>query len=197
VDGSNKLKTNQDQSETLEALYHNRYYESQTGKDWADNKGKCAAVHKYTTAMEVAEYHNEPLVREILRAQVNRVGEAWKYLEELLEKNKAVFKPAKGNDEPFVKRDIRKAWREWMVDQHKLRLGDLQKALDDNLHIFKGESKIKTKIKRWDHWGIFRRVVEEPNCGTEPDDKIMKKREDMLVEAKGKLAKIDLVLKLD
>jgi hypothetical protein len=154
-------------------------------------------VHKYTTAMEVAEYHNEPLVREILRAQVNRVGEAWKYLEELLEKNKAVFKPAKGNDEPFVKRDIRKAWREWMVDQHKLRLGDLQKALDDNLHIFKGESKIKTKIKRWDHWGIFRRVVEEPNCGTEPDDKIMKKREDMLIEAKGKLAKIDLVLKLD
>jgi len=58
--GTKKLKPIQGNSNTLEALYANRYYQGGKPKDWADNKGACKAVYKFNTVLTVSQYHMDP-----------------------------------------------------------------------------------------------------------------------------------------
>jgi hypothetical protein len=133
-------------------------------------------------------------IREVMRAQVIRVGEAWKYLEE------EVLANAKGvNGEPFKERapgGMRKEWRDWMQDLHKKRLDALNQALDDKKNIF--DPSTITKLKRWDYGGVFSRAgVVTPNCGLETDQKRLKERVGLLVDFKNALTPVNSELKLD
>jgi predicted nucleotidyltransferase len=53
-------QTTQENSQTLEWLYENKYYDEKDNKKWSDHKGTCKAVHQFKNMMGVVQYHNEP-----------------------------------------------------------------------------------------------------------------------------------------
>lgn len=52
-------------------------------------------------------------------------------------------------------------------------------------------------MRRWDYREVFRRKVEEPDCGSEPDNKIMQERVRLMISFYEQMAKMDDELKLD
>ncbi|KAJ4304608.1 hypothetical protein N0V90_000134 [Kalmusia sp. IMI 367209] len=149
------LKKIQANSETIEALFDNRYYKDGAAHEWPDNRGKCKAIYRFVTLMSLVSYHNDPYIQELMRAQVERVGAAFEYLEtEVLpklppwkDKNQAVH--------TYKAVGLKDAWIEWIKDVHKKRLERLNKFLEDKVSIFKGESSAVMKVKRWDFAGVF------------------------------------------
>jgi hypothetical protein len=159
----------------------------------------------------VAAYHNDAFVKEVMLAQIRRVGDAWEDLEQKLldwkGKGPKVWKTSQtrpsGHQLPpdkqsttYVYQNFRKQWFDWMDTHHTNMLTKLQKALDDNLKIFEGNAGIKVsdkvKVKRWDYMGVFSRANpgEEFNCGSEPNDAAMAKRVTNLVKAKNQMTKV-------
>jgi hypothetical protein len=61
IDNNNKMKENQDNSDTLEWLFEDRYYDtsSKSIKSWDDNIGKCKAIYQFMTLMSLVQYHND------------------------------------------------------------------------------------------------------------------------------------------
>jgi hypothetical protein len=62
TDGKNKMRENQHNSETLEWLFENKFFEKKTSpapQHYKEDEGKCAAVYKYMTLMSVVQYHND------------------------------------------------------------------------------------------------------------------------------------------
>lgn len=116
-----------------------------------------------------------------MRAQVNRIGEAWEYLE------KNVLAGTVSNSGAVYKeRGLKTEWLGWMEAGHKARLDGLVQALDKKLSIFEGKPGVVTRVKRWDFAGIFGREVKTPNCGFEKDATKMAKRVELLVNFKKK-----------
>lgn len=54
------MKEVQTNSNTLEWLFVNKYYDDKQVKTWDDNKGKCKAVYQFMTLMSLVQYHNDP-----------------------------------------------------------------------------------------------------------------------------------------
>ncbi|KAF2824664.1 hypothetical protein CC86DRAFT_353149 [Ophiobolus disseminans] len=189
LDGK-KMKYVKDNTLTLEALFDNHYYENDKQKTWDDNMGKCKAVHMFMTLMTLVQYHNDAYIRAVMRAQVQRVGAAFEYLEtEVLPKAQV-----KG----YTKRGLKKEWEDWMTKYHKARLDALQAALEDKMKVFEKSTGITTKMKRWDYLNIFKRVdTKKPNCGFEKDNKKMDERVQLLKDAFKKMKKVNSELKLD
>jgi homogentisate 1,2-dioxygenase len=76
VDANDKMKKTKKNSKTLEAFYANVKYDSGKVVKWDKNKGTCKAIYTFNTIMGIAQYHNDPYIQEVLRAQVIRVGKA-------------------------------------------------------------------------------------------------------------------------
>jgi hypothetical protein len=51
------MKEVQENSNTLEWLLKNKYYEGGV-KKWPDNKGTCKAIYRFMTMMSIREYHS-------------------------------------------------------------------------------------------------------------------------------------------
>ncbi|KAF2449700.1 hypothetical protein P171DRAFT_340712, partial [Karstenula rhodostoma CBS 690.94] len=145
--GTTNLKKTQANSDTLEALYANQYFEGGEEKTWPENRGKCKAIYKFTTLMSL-------------------VG-------------------------------LKDAWFEWMKKVHKDRLEKLNKILEEKVNIFKDDATATSRFKRWDFFGIFRRKVEKPQCGSETDDKKVLQRVELMLDAYDRLGKVDTELSLD
>jgi hypothetical protein len=171
-----------------------------------------------TTA--VADYHNDAFVKEVMLAQIRRVGDAWELLEQKLlnwhgPDQPKVWKTSivrKSGEQPLPEdeqetvykyQNFRKQWFDWMDDHHTKMLTKLQKALDDNLKIFEGGAGIrvsdKVKVKRWDYMGVFSRApkaraIDVAKCDKEPDNNKMAKRVKNLVAAKKAMKKVDTKL---
>ncbi|KAH8711916.1 hypothetical protein GQ44DRAFT_776460 [Phaeosphaeriaceae sp. PMI808] len=194
-----KMKEVQENSKTLEWLFENKYFDGGM-KTWNDNKGKCKAIYQFMTLMNIAQYHNQALIQEIMRAQVRRVGEAW----ELVEKNFLTGRTFTETDPDtgaqktmtYQYRNLKKEWLDWMKEEHKIQLEGLTRMLKNKLEVFQGDPGVITKLKRWDYGGIFRREVDEPNCGTGKDHE-MKKRVDLLIKEYKKMTPVESVLTLD
>jgi hypothetical protein len=75
---------------------------------WEDNKGKCKAVHMFMTLMSLVEYHSDPYIRGVMRAQVIRVGEAWEFLEKEVLVNSQFWDPVAKISVPFKERGLKK-----------------------------------------------------------------------------------------
>ncbi|KAF2749771.1 hypothetical protein M011DRAFT_511825 [Sporormia fimetaria CBS 119925] len=77
------MNENQHNSNTMEWLFVNKYYVNKNGVGtvgtWKDNKGTCKAIYQFNTLVGLVQYHNDPYVSEVMRAQVKRVGEAFDY----------------------------------------------------------------------------------------------------------------------
>jgi hypothetical protein len=191
-----KVQTN---SDTLEWLFINKYYKDGI-KTWEDNKGKCKAIYQYNTAMNVVQYHNDHYIKEVMRAQVNRVADAWEYLETEVLPNMKGF-----NGVPYQYRGLKDEWITFMKSAHKKHLERLNTALDEKISVFQGTSNFKTNVKRWtgiekwDYFGVFPRESgpKTPNCGFEKDDKKIEERVTLLKRAKQSLPKAETELKLD
>ncbi|KAH7075650.1 hypothetical protein BKA63DRAFT_603011 [Paraphoma chrysanthemicola] len=192
-----KTDKNQESSYSLEWAFNNDYFDGTSKKKWPDNKGTCKAVHMFTTLMAVVQYHNDPFIREVMRAQVTRVGDAFAFLEDEVLVNEQWEHPVTKQIEKFKPRDLRKEWFDWMKKVHKERLDKLTKALADKISVFESKPGTKSRLKRWDYSGVFRRAVEEPNCGFEKDDQEMKKRVKLLVDAYKSMKPVDSELRLD
>jgi hypothetical protein len=145
--------------------------------------------------MGIVQYHNDWFVKEIMRAQVRRVGAALEYLEKKVV-NDAEWINKDGKRIRYEYADLQKQWIDWIKGKHQERLGKLNKALDDNLKVFlPGTPSI---VRKWDYSGVFSRAAaEDPNCGEETNEATMKKRVEMLVAAKNALPPADPVLNLD
>jgi hypothetical protein len=131
-------------------------------------------------------------VKEVLRAQVNRVGEAW----ELIEREYLASKIDK-NGAKYKERGLKKEWLDWMKVRHKSALKRLNDAVDDKIKLFDGQSNFITKVKRLDHGSIFRRKKETVDCGSEKDLSKLQKRIDLLKDAYQNQNKVEEELKLD
>ncbi|KAF2276886.1 uncharacterized protein EI97DRAFT_458210 [Westerdykella ornata] len=188
LDGNGKMMENEENSKTLDWLFINKYYNDKKVEKWLDNRGMCKAIYQFDTLMALVQYHNDPYIQEVMRAQVRRVGEAFDYVEDDI---------IPTQQSGYTKRNIKKEWIDWMKETHKNRLESLNEALEYAVKIFEKKSTVITKIKRWDFSGLFRREVKDPNCGFEPDDAVMEKRVKLLLEAYKKLPKVDTELKLD
>ncbi|KAH7090484.1 hypothetical protein FB567DRAFT_546679 [Paraphoma chrysanthemicola] len=194
-----EMKQVEANSKTLEWAINNDYWDRNANsmKKWPDNKGTCKTVHMFATLMTIVQYHNDPFVREVMRAQVTRVGNAFAFLEENVLVNEQWVHPVTGSTESFKPRDLRKDWFDFMKTTHKDRLDKLTQALAGKISILESKSNTQTKLKRWDYAGIFRRAPKTPNCGFEKDDKNMKKRIELLVDAYKNLKPVESELKLD
>jgi hypothetical protein len=123
---------------------------------------------------------------------VNRVGEAWEFLEEKVLPN-TKFSPGVP---AFQERGLKKEWLEWMKERHKAQLEGLTKALKDKVVVF--ETKFTTKVKRWDYDRIFSRANDDPpNCGIEKDGKRIEQRVKVMLKAYKDMKQVDSELKLD
>lgn len=144
--------------------------------------------------MGIAQYHNDFYIKEVMRAQVRRVAAAWEYLEENVVKDKEWI-DSKGQKHRYKKQNLKDQWIKWIKDIHNKRLTRLNESLDKKIEIFEK----KSATKRWDYLGVFKRAAkkDEPDCGSEPNDNLMKERVKLLVAAKKGLQKVDPVLDLD
>ncbi|KAJ4360685.1 uncharacterized protein N0V89_001252 [Didymosphaeria variabile] len=197
--GTTNLKKTQANSNTLEALYGNRYFEEQAEKKWQDNRGKCKAIYKFTTLMSLVSYHNDPYIQEVMRAQVRRVGRAFEHLEKtvLPALNEPYIDPVTQVSHPYKRVNLRATWFKWIKKVHKARLGKLNAVMEEKVKVFEADTAATTRFKRWDFFGVFRRAVKEPNCGFEPDDQKILERVELMLDAYGKLEKVDTELTLE
>jgi len=115
-----------------------------------------------------------------MKAQVNRVGVAFEFIETELAKV-AGFKKRAGQG-------LKKEWEKFMVDHHKKVLGDLRDTLDGRLKVFEGKTGLSI-LRRWDYAGVFRRAkgVAKVDCGFEQDDKKMDARVKNLIKVYNKV----------
>jgi len=150
-----------------------------------------------------------------MRAQVNRVGDAWEYLEKEILVGRSYTPPVVSSTianptasliaspsvsqvvEPFRERGLKKEWLDWMKEQHKTQLDSLMQTLNDKIKVFEGKSSYITKLKRWDYSGVCRRAVNVPECGFEKDQKIMEERVKLLIKEFYSLKPVNSELKLD
>ncbi|KAI8935007.1 hypothetical protein NX059_008673 [Plenodomus lindquistii] len=190
-DNTQNIRQTEENSKSLELLFVNKYYEKKVAKNWPDRMGTCKAIYQFATLMNLVQYHNDALIKEIMRAQVTRIGEAWEYLEKTI-----LAGTTSANNKAFVERGLKKEWIDWMKDRHKVRLEKVMTTLKNKIVIFEGKSSFITKLKRWDYGGVFRRDVEIPNCGTETDPARMQKRIELLLAAYKDLKAVDSDLKL-
>jgi hypothetical protein len=59
--GNQMSQKNQANSETLEWLFLNKYYDGNgPTAQWPDNKGTCKAVFRFMTLMALRQYHSDP-----------------------------------------------------------------------------------------------------------------------------------------
>ncbi|KAL1600455.1 hypothetical protein SLS60_006841 [Paraconiothyrium brasiliense] len=197
--GTTILKKTQANSDTLEALYGNRYFEKQEEKKWQDNRGKCKAIYKFTTMMSLMSYHNDPYIQEVMRAQVRRVGRAFEHLEKTVfpALNNPWIDPVTKEPHPYKPVNLRATWFKWIKKLHKARLGTLNAVMEEKVKIFEANAAATTRFRRWDFFGVFKREPKEPNCGFEPDDKKILERVELMLEAYAKLEKVDTELTLD
>ncbi|KAH5789298.1 hypothetical protein HBI88_049860 [Parastagonospora nodorum] len=188
---------NKQNSQTLEMLFENRYYEKKKLLDWPDNKGKCKAVYRFMTVMSIAQYHNDLYVREVLRAQVNRIGEAWDHIE----RNILAGTKHASTQELYKKRDLKTEWLDFMTARHKKYMKKMNDMMDEKIKVFTdppGSIVFPTKVKRWDYLGVFRRAKDgPPNCGFEPDPQKMQDRVAMMIDAYKNMPKAVEDLKLN
>ncbi|KAF2276881.1 uncharacterized protein EI97DRAFT_490465 [Westerdykella ornata] len=78
----NMSQKNQANNDTLEWLFVSKTFNRKDGQTkWPKNEGKCAAIYCFNTVIGIAQYHNNPYIQEIMRAQVNQVGDAFEYRE--------------------------------------------------------------------------------------------------------------------
>jgi hypothetical protein len=132
-------------------------------------------------------------VKEVLRAQVNRIGDAWELIEKEYLARKTLVSGTK-----YTERGLKKEWLDWMKTHHKESLKALNDAMGDKIKVFTpGQSGFITKLKRWDYDAIFRREVDRPNCGSEKSSSNLQKRIDLLKDAYKRQKKIEEELKLD
>lgn len=149
-----------------------------------------------------------------MRAQVNRVGAAWEYLEKEILVGRSFIPPvttpvatpvavsvstptATLSAEIFKERGLKKEWLDWIKERHKTQLDILMQTLNEKINIFEGKSSFITKLKRWDYTGSFKRATKDPNCGFEKDQRRMEERVELLIKAFKNLTPIDSELKLD
>lgn len=131
-----------------------------------------------------------------MRAQASRIGDAWETLEKKLLTG-VTYKTPGGTVEVYKERGLKKEWLDWMKKRHKESLDRLKEALEDKIQVFKRKPAYVTKLKRWDHAGIFSRAVKQPNCGFEKSDKILQERVDLLIKAYENMKPVDSELDLD
>lgn len=132
-------------------------------------------------------------MKEVLRAQINRIGDAW----ELIEKE-YLAPMTLLTGETYTERGLKKEWLDWMKTHHKESLKALNDVLEDKIKVFTpGQSGFITKVKRLDYGSIFRRKVKAPNCGSEKSSSDLQKRIDLLKDAYKNQKRIEEDLKLD
>jgi hypothetical protein len=138
-------------------------------------------------------------IREILRAQVNRIGAALQTIVEMLEASGATYTLKNGQTELFKnkKRDLRKEWEDYTTEYHERRLDKLNDVLKEKIKVFEEKSTIITKLKRWHYNGIFsRKGPDQLNCGREKQNSVMKQNVDLLIDEYKKQPKVESELKL-
>jgi hypothetical protein len=108
-------------------------------------------------------------IREAMRAQVNRIGEAWEMLGTMVLVGTS-YTPPSGPVEPFVHRGLKKEWEDFIIERYGERLKELQIRIDEKVGIFSGKPSYITRLNRWDFGGLFERADDfEQNCGSEKD----------------------------
>lgn len=138
-----------------------------------------------------------------MRAQVQRVADAWGLLETTLltGRTSSIVNPSTQQAGIFASQDIKKRWLDWMKKEHKDRLDKLQKALDDKVDVFRGKPGFTTRLKRWDYNMLLQRANNGKSsvakCGSVSDPNIMKERVQLLLTEYANMKRIDSELKLD
>jgi hypothetical protein len=192
---SQKNKAN---SKTLEWLFEDKYFnrdEGSTPKTWPEHKGKCKAVSQFTDVMGLVYYHDDPYIRAIMRAQVERIGNAWEYLETKILPG-TTWIDGDGKPHPFQAKGLKQQWLEFMKKKHSTHLKRIKDALKAKVSIFEGNPSVTTKVKRWDFLGLFSKRVATvpPNCGTETDSDRMKTRVELLLTAYDEMPDLEIEL---
>jgi hypothetical protein len=82
----------------------------------------------------------------------------------------------------FKKRDLKDEWEKYMIEHHKLVLGNLWDTMNGKIKIFEEKTGL-TILKRWDYAGVFKRTGSKADCGFEKDDLKMKARVKLLTDA--------------
>lgn len=185
------MKQIEGNSETLEWLMKDKYYKDEF-KTWENRKGQCAAVYRFASIMAVFSYHNNPLVKEVFKAQALRIADAFEYVET------EVLKDTEWQGKKHEPRGLRGQWIAWIQAKHKVEITRLKNTLKDKAKVFNGKSETKTGIsKRWS-FNPLKRAVPKLRCGTEEDEDRMKKRVQLLLDAYEKLDldSLDAELKL-
>ena len=195
-DSDTMSQVNQKNSETQEWLYLDKYYDGKQIRKWPDRKGQCKAVARFNDLMGLVYYHNDPIIREIMRAQVKRVGEAWDHLETNVVAGTS-WTDSTGAKHDFQKQDLKQEWFTFMKNAHEVELERITKELDAKRLIFENKSPYVAKIKRWDFGGLFsKRAVRAPKCGVEKDAAKMSDRVKLLLKAHDDLPAIKTDLDL-
>jgi hypothetical protein len=113
-----------------------------------------------------------------MRAQINRVGAAFEFLE--------IDVLPKTGVQGFQKRDLKGEWEKYLIEHHKKVLGNLWDTLDGKIKVFEEKTGL-TILKRWDYAGVFKRAGSKVDCGFEKSDSKMKARVKLLTDAFPKL----------
>lgn len=134
------------------------------------NEGKCSAVVALRDIIGVYRYHTYPDVQKILTAQVNRIGAAFKYLEE---------GPLKTPSYTPMATSLESQWNAYMKAKYTSVIADIESSTKTMTEDLK-----KAKVKR-DWLARLRRGAGSttgPLCGQEKDRAKMNERITLLLK---------------
>jgi hypothetical protein len=137
-------------------------------------------------------------VREVYRAQIIRVGEAFELMNQELQGAGVTSATTQGG--LYIPIDLKGQWLDYMDNLHKKKLGNLYKTMRSKIPVFKDDPEVKKilRLRRWDYAGIFSRESPVKLCGKEPDTDKMKDRVKNMLDVwknKMKAPKLDLKLR--
>jgi hypothetical protein len=127
------LKRIKKNNPTMEFEIENKYYDPNVPEDqsyFEDNRGYIRALTKFRTVFGVYKYGQEKLVQEYFMAQVNRIGEAFRYLEEDVLPNQNYPEDILPKGTKYQSQGLRDQWISFMQDGFKEGKDKIEKWME-------------------------------------------------------------------
>lgn len=123
-------------------LEHNKWWDSKKKekKDSKKNEGRCLAIGKFRDVLGIYQYHQDKHVASIMKTQVERIGKAFKTMDEEILPNQLIKYGAifnKKNRPRYVSIGLADKWNKFMKAEFDNRISRIEEWMEVWAKVFK------------------------------------------------------------
>jgi hypothetical protein len=191
--GGKPSMNNKENSKTMQFnIEHNKWWDEAKkgpGDDAKENEGRCQGIGKFRTILGVYQYHLDDHVQKVFKAQVERVEQALKTMEEDVLPKQTAIMDSNGQPRPaYTSLGLADKWKQFMKDEfdhRKTKIEEWLKVWAEKLEDVQKGKSVKDLGKMFSK----RAPTWTNQCGTAVDDEVIERIKLMLEqyeEVKGK-----------